>query len=121
MAFYCDLSGITSRNKPNATYQSMIDGELMYEYAIHRYNKKKTKASFRCASCRSAINDGRAPQFRIYYLKGAVNFETKTVIFVENPDEHPHCCEKRHPFFVKGKQIRRQVRNEVKGITGSQC
>uniref|UniRef100_A0A914PJC7 Helitron helicase-like domain-containing protein n=1 Tax=Panagrolaimus davidi TaxID=227884 RepID=A0A914PJC7_9BILA len=37
MAFHGDLSGITSENKPNATYQSMIDGELLYEYAIHRY------------------------------------------------------------------------------------
>uniref|UniRef100_A0A914PGF5 Uncharacterized protein n=1 Tax=Panagrolaimus davidi TaxID=227884 RepID=A0A914PGF5_9BILA len=109
--------------KTNATYQSMIDGELMYEFAIYRFNKKKTRATFRCAGCRSAISDGRAPEFKIYYLKGAVDFETKKVIFDENPDEHPHCCERRNPHFVKGKQIKRKVRNEIKGtgIVGSQC
>uniref|UniRef100_A0A914YS53 Uncharacterized protein n=1 Tax=Panagrolaimus superbus TaxID=310955 RepID=A0A914YS53_9BILA len=123
MEFVGDLSGITTRNKPNATYQSMIDGEMVYEYAIHRYNKKKTKASFRCAGCRSAIDDGRNPEFKIYYLKGAVDYESKIVRFDENPDMHPHCCERRHPFFVKGKQLRREVRNEIKGsgVTGSEC
>uniref|UniRef100_A0A914QK60 Uncharacterized protein n=1 Tax=Panagrolaimus davidi TaxID=227884 RepID=A0A914QK60_9BILA len=84
MAFIGDLSGITERNKTNATYQSMIDGELMYEYAIYRFNKKQTRATFRCAGCRSAISDGRAPEFKIYYLKGAIDFETKKVIF-DNP------------------------------------
>uniref|UniRef100_A0AC35FWC5 Uncharacterized protein n=1 Tax=Panagrolaimus sp. PS1159 TaxID=55785 RepID=A0AC35FWC5_9BILA len=87
MAFIGDLSGITERNKTNATYQSMIDGELMYEYAIYRFNKKETRATFQCAGCRSAISDGRAPEFTIYYLKGAVDFETKKVTFDENPDE----------------------------------
>uniref|UniRef100_A0A914PNL8 Uncharacterized protein n=1 Tax=Panagrolaimus davidi TaxID=227884 RepID=A0A914PNL8_9BILA len=91
MAFIGDLSGITERNKTNATYQSMIDGELLYEYAIHRYTTNKTRATFRCAGCRSAISDGRAPpEFKIYYLKGAVDLESKTVIFDEDPDEHPH-------------------------------
>uniref|UniRef100_A0A914QRW4 Uncharacterized protein n=1 Tax=Panagrolaimus davidi TaxID=227884 RepID=A0A914QRW4_9BILA len=66
MAFHGDLSGITSKNKPNATYQSMIDGELLYEYAIHRYNRNKTRATFRCAGCR------------------AVYLESKTVIFDES-------------------------------------
>uniref|UniRef100_A0A914P8Q5 Uncharacterized protein n=1 Tax=Panagrolaimus davidi TaxID=227884 RepID=A0A914P8Q5_9BILA len=77
MAFRGDLSGITSKNKPNATYQSMIDGELLYEYAIHRYTTNKTRATFRCAGCRSAIDDRRAPpEFKIYYLKGAVDLES---------------------------------------------
>uniref|UniRef100_A0A914R8B3 Uncharacterized protein n=1 Tax=Panagrolaimus davidi TaxID=227884 RepID=A0A914R8B3_9BILA len=120
MAFHGDLSGITEKNKPNATYQSMIDGELLYEYAIHRYNKNKTRATFRCAGCRSAISDGRALEFKIYYIKDGVDLESKTVIFDENPDAHPHCCERRHPFFVKGKQMCRigsteTVRRILKG------
>ena len=35
----------------------------------------------------------------------------------------PHVCVRLHPDFMKGKQLKREVRNEIKesGISGSKC
>uniref|UniRef100_A0A914QQY8 Uncharacterized protein n=1 Tax=Panagrolaimus davidi TaxID=227884 RepID=A0A914QQY8_9BILA len=88
MAFRGDFSGITSKNKPNATYQSIIDGELLYEYAIHRYTNNKTRATFRCAGCRSAIDDGITIKNCFFFSQCLTKLNQKVKECEENGDHN---------------------------------